>query len=145
MENYRPPVGTPVDELDTPCLLIDMDAMEHNMGLIAETYKDTICKMRAHIKNLKAPVLAHMQIDTGGTVGGVCAAKVAEAEVMVDAMRANEVPHTYLLMEGEDHFLAKSDTVVTTREAELSFYGQLFGFEPAGEISPVRIEGLPRE
>ena len=64
-----------------------------------------------------------------------------QAEVMVDAMRVNGVPHAYLLMEGEDHFLAKSETVVTTREAELSFYGQLFGFEPAGEISPVKIEG----
>jgi 3-hydroxy-D-aspartate aldolase len=84
MENYRPSVGTPIDDLDTPCLLIDVDALEHNMGLIAETYKDTTCKMRAHIKNLKAPVLAHMQINTGGTVGGVCAAKVSEAEVMVD-------------------------------------------------------------
>lgn len=84
MENYRPSIGTPVNELDTPCLLIDMDALEHNMGLIADIYKDTVCKMRAHIKNLKAPVLAHMQINAGGTVGGVCAAKVSEAEVMVD-------------------------------------------------------------
>ena len=60
---------------------------------------------------------------------------------MVDAMRTNEVPHAYLLIEGEDHFLAKSETVVATREAELSFYGQLFGFDPAGEITPVKIEG----
>ena len=84
MESYRPPAGTPVNELDTPCLLVDLDAMEHNMRLIAQTYRDTKCKMRAHIKNLKTPVLAHAQIQIGGTVGGVCAAKVSEAEVMVD-------------------------------------------------------------
>lgn len=84
MENYRPSIGTSVNELDTPCLLLDLDAMEHNMRLIAQTYKDTGCKMRAHIKNLKAPVLGHTQIRMGGTVGGVCTAKVAEAEVMVD-------------------------------------------------------------
>jgi len=84
MESYRPPAGTPVNELDTPCLLLDLDAMEHNMRLIAQTYRDTKCKMRAHIKNVKAPVLAHAQIRIGGTVGGVCAAKVSEAEVMVD-------------------------------------------------------------
>ncbi len=63
-----------------------------------------------------------------------------QAEVFVDALRANGLPHAYLLIEGEDHFLAKADTIVATREAELSFYGQLFGFDPAGEITPVRIE-----
>ena len=84
MESYRPAIGTPVKELDTPCLLLELDAVEHNMNHIAETYRDTACKMRAHIKNVKTPVLAHMQIRAGGTVGGVCAGKVAEAEVMVD-------------------------------------------------------------
>lgn len=96
MEPYRPTPGTPIRELDTPCLLIDLDAMEHNFQRIADTYGDTVCKMRTHIKNLKSPLLAHMQIRAGGTVGGVCAAKVAEAEVMVeggitDILIANQV------------------------------------------------------
>src|SRR5713101_5643744 len=96
MEHYRPAPGTPMQDLDTPCLLIDLDAVEHNFRLIAETYRDTVCKMRTHVKNLKTPILAHMQIRAGGTVGGVCAAKVAEAEVMVegginDVLIANEV------------------------------------------------------
>ena len=52
--------------------------------------------MRSHVKNLKTPVLAHQQIRAGGTVGGVCAAKVSEAEVMVeggiaDILIANQV------------------------------------------------------
>ena len=84
MENYRPLIGTKLSDLDTPCLIIDMDALERNYQLIADTYRDTECKMRAHIKNLKSPILAHMQIRTGGTVGGVCAAKVSEAEAMVE-------------------------------------------------------------
>jgi len=96
MEHYRPLPGTRIEDLDTPCLLIDLEALEHNMQLIADTYRDSRCKMRAHIKNLKSPLLAHMQIRTGGTVGGVCAAKVAEAEVMVeggivDILIANQV------------------------------------------------------
>ena len=96
MEHYRPAPGTPLKDLDTPCLLIDLDAVEHNFRLIADTYRDTVCKMRTHVKNLKSPILAHMQIRAGGTVGGVCAAKVAEAEVMVeggitDVLIANEV------------------------------------------------------
>ncbi len=84
METYRPLVGTPLTDLDTPCLLADLDALEHNFRLIAATYRDTVCKMRPHVKNLKTPILAHMQMRAGGTVGGVCAAKVAEAEVMVE-------------------------------------------------------------
>src|SRR6266849_10780142 len=96
MEHYRPTPGTPLKDLDTPCLLIDLDAVEHNFRLIADMYRDTVCKMRTHVKNLKSPILAHMQIRAGGTVGGVCAAKVAEAEVMVegginDVLIANEI------------------------------------------------------
>ncbi len=84
MENYRPAVGTSIEELDTPCLLIDMEALEHNYRFVAETYKDSQCKMRAHVKNSKSPIVAHLQIRQGGTVGGVCTAKVAEAEVMAE-------------------------------------------------------------
>src|SRR5258706_1757312 len=96
MEHYRPAPGTPLHELDTPCLLVDLDAMEHNFQRIADTYRDTVCKMRTHVKNLKSPLLAHMQIRAGGTVGGICAAKVAEAEVMVeggitDGLIANQI------------------------------------------------------
>lgn len=96
MDAYRPAPGTALQDLDTPCLLIDLDAVEHNMQHIAETYRETVCKMRTHVKNLKSPVLAHMQLQAGGTVGGVCAAKVAEAEVMVeggirDILIANQV------------------------------------------------------
>ena len=84
MENYRPLIGTDIEDLETPCLIIDIDLLESNYQIIADTYRDTECKMRAHIKNLKSPPLAHMQIRAGGTVGGVCAAKVSEAEAMVD-------------------------------------------------------------
>src|SRR5712691_12915211 len=54
MEHYRPAPGTPITDLDTPCLLIALDAVEHNFRLIAATYRDTVCKMRTHVKNLKS-------------------------------------------------------------------------------------------
>ena len=72
-----------MEELDTPCLLVDLEALEHNLEVVADAFRDTACKMRQHIKNIKSPELAHMQIAAGGTVGGVCTAKVSEAEVMV--------------------------------------------------------------
>ena len=82
---YRPSVGTLLKDLDTPCLVLDMDALEANMAVMSEYYHDRPCKLRPHVKNHRSPMLAHMQMRAGGTVGGVCAAKVAEAEVMVEA------------------------------------------------------------
>ncbi|MAO89530.1 MAG: hypothetical protein CL880_03210 [Dehalococcoidia bacterium] len=84
MDHYRPSVGTKISELDTPCLILDLDALDHNFDRMSETFKDTKVKLREHTKNIKSPALAHMQIRKGGTVGGVCSAKVAEAEVMVE-------------------------------------------------------------
>jgi len=82
-QQYRPMPGTPVEELDTPCLILDMDALDHNMDVMAGYYAGRDSKLRPHSKNHKTPALAHRQILRGGTVGGVCAAKVSEAEVMV--------------------------------------------------------------
>ena len=80
---YEPQPGTPVSQLDTPCLILDMDALDHNMDVIADFYADRHSKLRGHSKNHKSPAIALRQIQRGGTIGGVCAAKVAEAEVMV--------------------------------------------------------------
>ena len=45
MDIYRPLPGTPVAELDTPCLLVDMDAVEHNFRVVADRFRDTPAKM----------------------------------------------------------------------------------------------------
>ncbi len=80
---YRPPIGTPLEDLDTPCLLLELDALDHNMDVMAAYYAGQASKLRGHAKNHKTPAIALRQIRRGGTIGGVCAAKVAEAEVMV--------------------------------------------------------------
>jgi dipeptidyl aminopeptidase/acylaminoacyl peptidase len=49
-------------------------------------------------------------------------------------MRARHIPVAYLAFEGEGHGFRRKETVQRTLEAELSFYGQVFGFEPADEI-----------
>ena len=69
MDNYRPLPGTRIEDLETPCLLVDLDSLEHNFQTIANIYRNTDCKMRQHTKNTKSPRLARMQISTGGTVG----------------------------------------------------------------------------
>jgi len=84
VSSYRPRIGTKLDELDTPCMVVDLDALEHNFGVVADVYADSPTKMREHAKNVKTPIILHKQMRAGGTMGGVCTAKTAEAEVMVE-------------------------------------------------------------
>lgn len=66
----------------------------------------------------------------------------SQAETMVAALKQNGVPHAYLAFAGEQHGFRRSETEIRCLEAELSFYGRILGFEPAGEIEPVEIDGL---
>ncbi|HEY2559188.1 MAG TPA: prolyl oligopeptidase family serine peptidase [Caldimonas sp.] len=67
----------------------------------------------------------------------------SQAETMVQAVRATGLPLAYLLFAGEQHGFRRAATIRRVFEAELSFYGQIFGFVPAGAIEPVAIENLP--
>ncbi len=64
----------------------------------------------------------------------------AQAEAMAAALRAKGVPFAYVAYEGEQHGFRQAETIVHSIEAELSFYGQILGFEPAGALVPVDIE-----
>jgi dipeptidyl aminopeptidase/acylaminoacyl peptidase len=63
----------------------------------------------------------------------------AQAEAMAAALLNNGVPHAVLMFEGEQHGFRRADTIIRSLEAELSFYGQVFGFQPAEEIEEVRL------
>jgi dipeptidyl aminopeptidase/acylaminoacyl peptidase len=66
----------------------------------------------------------------------------AQAEQIVDALWEKRLPHAYLLFPGEDHGFRSAENIVRAFEAELSFYGQVFGFEPADRVEPVKVEFL---
>jgi len=68
----------------------------------------------------------------------------SEAERIVDALWERKIPHAYIAYEGEDHGFRKSENIVGSFEAELSFYGQVFGFEPADPIEPIEVTFLER-
>ena len=82
-------IGEAVHTLETPALVIDLAALEHNIGVIANHYRGKTIRLRPHGKNHKSPRILAMQIAAGGTVDGVCAAKVSEAEVFVDGGAGN--------------------------------------------------------
>jgi dipeptidyl aminopeptidase/acylaminoacyl peptidase len=66
----------------------------------------------------------------------------AEAERIVDALFERRVPHAYLLFPGEDHGFRSRDAIIASFSAELSFYAQVFGFEPADPIDRLDITFL---
>jgi dipeptidyl aminopeptidase/acylaminoacyl peptidase len=66
----------------------------------------------------------------------------SEAERIVDALWERHVPHAYLLFPGEDHGFRSKDAIIRSFGAELSFYGQVFGFQPADDIERIEIKFL---
>jgi dipeptidyl aminopeptidase/acylaminoacyl peptidase len=65
-----------------------------------------------------------------------------QAELIVGALRERGVPHAYLLYEGEGHGFRRAENISSSLEAELSFYAQVLGFEPAGGIPRLEIVDL---
>ena len=86
--------GMREDEIDTPALVIDLDAFEYNLDHMAALLAPTGAKLRAHAKTHKSPVIALQQIARGAV--GQCVQKVAEAEILAwggvkDILVSNEV------------------------------------------------------
>ena len=65
----------------------------------------------------------------------------SQAEAIVAALAANGIPHAYLAFEGEGHGFRGAVAIRRSLEAELSFLGQVFGFEPA---DPTRADRAAR-
>lgn len=66
----------------------------------------------------------------------------SQAEAIVEALAANGMPYAYLAFEGEGHGFRAAPAIRRSLEAELSFLGQVFGFDPADELEPVEVIGL---
>jgi dipeptidyl aminopeptidase/acylaminoacyl peptidase len=55
-----------------------------------------------------------------------------QADRFVASLRGRDIQHAYLTFEGEQHGFRKAETIIAALEAELSFYGKVFGFETPG-------------
>jgi len=76
-------MSMPVEDLDTPSLLVDLDVLERNVEAMAAVARDAGVGLRPHTKTHKSPEIARMQVDAGAS--GITVAKLGEAEVMIDA------------------------------------------------------------
>ena len=75
-------VGQRLAEIDTPALVIELDAFERNLRTLADSVKGRPVRVRAHAKTHKCPEIGKRQIAHGAV--GVCCQKVSEAQAMVD-------------------------------------------------------------
>jgi dipeptidyl aminopeptidase/acylaminoacyl peptidase len=62
-----------------------------------------------------------------------------QAEMMVEALKRKGLPVAYLTFEGEQHGFRQAANIKRALDAQLYFYGRVFGFEPADDIEPVTI------
>lgn len=74
--------GDPVhlDELPTPCLLLDLDLFEANLDRMSRNARRHSIGLRPHAKTHKCPEIARRQVEAGAL--GACTATIHEAEVL---------------------------------------------------------------
>jgi len=91
---HLPAIGDPVDAIETPALIVELDPFERNLAKLAGFAKEAGVRLRPHAKTHKCPAIALKQIAAGAV--GQCCQKVGEAEALVrsgikDVLVSNEV------------------------------------------------------
>ena len=77
----RSAISNSIRDLETPALLLDLDASDRNIALLASFFADRPAKLRPHFKNHKCTKLAQRQLAAGSIVGMTCA-NITEAEAL---------------------------------------------------------------
>ncbi|HEY4414754.1 MAG TPA: DSD1 family PLP-dependent enzyme [Verrucomicrobiae bacterium] len=78
-----PLIGADFSSIDTPALLLDLDALEANISSLSTFFKSRTSRLRPHFKSHKCTRIAQLQIAAGAV--GITCAKLGEAEVLADA------------------------------------------------------------
>ena len=84
-----------------------------------------------HITELTCPVLLLQGLDDP-------IVPPSQSEAIAADLEAHGIRHAYIAFEGESHGFRKTETVIAAMEAELAFYGEIFGFTPPG-IAPIEL------
>lgn len=77
----KPELYSPIGELETPVLLVDLDVMDRNIDRYVSMAEDNEVRLRSHAKSHKIPDIAHRQHKRSNG-GGIVCQKLSEAEVM---------------------------------------------------------------
>jgi 3-hydroxy-D-aspartate aldolase len=82
--NVPAKVGMAYEDIQTPCLILDLDALERNVKKMGDYARKHNMRHRAHGKMHKSVDVLRLQMELGGAIG-VCCQKVSEAEVFARA------------------------------------------------------------
>jgi D-serine deaminase-like pyridoxal phosphate-dependent protein len=132
-------VGIPLEEVDTPALVVDLDALEGNIARMAAAVKDSPVRLRPHAKSHKCAEIAKRQVAAGAV--GVCAQKTSEAEALVaggvaDVLVTNEIVGAQKL----------ARLAALAREAKVAVLaddaGNVAGLDAAARAERVRLDVL---
>ncbi len=85
-----------------------------------------------HLDGFSAPMIV-LQGDSDAIV------PPNQSEMIVAALQERSVPVCYICFEGEQHGFRKAESVIAALEAELAFFGEILGFEPAGGLPAIEI------
>jgi dipeptidyl aminopeptidase/acylaminoacyl peptidase len=89
-----------------------------------------------HLEGFRAPLITFQGLEDQ-------VVPPAQSRAIVSALQSKGVPVAYIEIEGEQHGFRKAESIVRSLEAELAFYGEVFGFTPAGELKAVEwMKGL---
>ncbi len=88
-----------------------------------------------HVQNLSCPLIL-FQGDEDRIV------PPNQSGLIYQAAKAKGLPVAYLLFRGEQHGFRKAENIRRSLEAELAFYGRVFGFQPADELPLLQVENM---
>jgi D-serine deaminase-like pyridoxal phosphate-dependent protein len=109
-----------VEELETPALLIDLDAMESNLVTVSDFYRQSAVKARPHFKNHAVLALAERQLAAGAI--GMTVARVRHAEALVERGIGSILVANEIVAEGSLQRLIelshRAEIILTVDDAE---------------------------
>ncbi len=88
-----------------------------------------------HVEGLNCPVIFFQGLEDR-------VVPPAQAETLVTALEQKGIPVAYLPFEGEQHGFRRAENIKRALDAELVFYGRIFGFAPVGDLQPIIIKNL---
>jgi dipeptidyl aminopeptidase/acylaminoacyl peptidase len=84
-----------------------------------------------HVNDLTCPILLLQGLDDP-------IVPPSQSEAIAADLAAHHIPHAYLAFAGESHGFRKAETVIASLQAELAFYGEVFGFTPP-DVPPIEL------
>jgi dipeptidyl aminopeptidase/acylaminoacyl peptidase len=84
-----------------------------------------------HVTDLTCPILLLQGLDDP-------IVPPSQSEAIAADLAAHGIPHAYIAFEGESHGFRKAESVIASLEAELAFYGRIFGFTPP-DVAPIEL------